>query len=423
MKIYLLKTGRTISPFGDPVGESFVLGATLRAHQERLARELGLTLVEIDDPAGIAAEPAFVLYDHVLPSRRLARAFVEQAKGFGATRGLAVAACGYTRMTATLMDTVPPGLGDGEEPLGYHFYHVRGPIDRAALEAAPREVLTIKERPFKLDTHEILGIEGGDKPVLTRNGIVQITHWAHILYANQMMLALEFLDLDARKIAFYAWRALTAFPWTGARFMRRVSRVGRRCRIHPSAIIEGSIIGDDVRIGPRQHVLASYIGSGTKLEGNGLLVSSVVGERCIVGYGTFLSLSVAYPRSMISMPAAQLTVFGRQSVKLAYSFMMDLVDPLYRRQVSVRHEGKIVPSGSYLLGCALGHRAILGADVWIRAGGEIPNGAFLVKDQRQVFQTFPETLPAGEPHFALDGRAASVRAMRVTKSTSGADNS
>lgn len=422
MNLYLLRTGRTLSPFGDPVGETFILGATLRAHQERLAAELGLAVVEIDDPAEIPAGDGFVLYDHVFASRRLAREFVGRARGFDGPRGLALAPCGYTRMTATLMDTVPPGLGSGDEPLGYHLYFVRGPIAREALEGAPREVIAIPERPFKLDTHEILGVEGGDKPVLTRSGIVHLTHWAHILYANQLALTLEFLDFDARKLAFYAWRTLTAFPWSGSRIMRRVSRIGRRCRIHPTALIEGSIIGDDVKIGPRQHVLASYIGSGTKIEGNGLTISSVVGERSIVGYSTFLSLSVAYPRSMISMPAAQLTVFGRGSIKLAFSFMMDLVDPLYRRQVSVRHEGKIVPSGNYLLGCALGHEAILGADVWIRAGSEIPNGAFLVKDQRQVFQALPDRLPKGEPYFADEGRAVPVRGSVPRKSPAGTDN-
>ncbi|MBZ0253467.1 MAG: hypothetical protein K8I02_09020, partial [Candidatus Methylomirabilis sp.] len=395
MRLYLYKTGRTLSPFGDAVGESLILNETLRAHQERLAGELGLEIAETEDPAAIPDADFFLLYDHVFCSRRLARRFAEEARKAGETRGLAIERCGFTAYTATLMDTVPVG----EDALGYHFYYVKGgALGREALEAAPRTTLAIGEKVITPENYEILGHEGvGDRPAITREGVAHVTHWSHLLTANQMGLAQRFLDFDAGKLAFYLWRLLTAFPWGKHRILRRVSRIGRGCDIHPTARVEASILGDGVKVGPYCWIFGSVIGAGTKVDAQSSVVSSVIGERCVISFRTAVSVSVLYPRSMASMPAMQLTVLGRQAVQLAYGLMMDVVDPFGRKQVGVKHEGKVVPSGQYFLGCALGHGATLGAGVWVRAGNEIPNGAFLVQDQADVFYAIPDSLPAHEP--------------------------
>jgi len=179
MRLYLYKTGRKISPFGHPVGETPILNEPLRAHQERLAAQLGLELHETDDPSSIADDAFFLLYDHVFVSRRLAKQFVERVRESTETRGLGVRRCPWTDYTATLMDVVRFEDGGRETPevLGYHFYFCRGGQTLAAVEAAPREILDVPGKVITPENYEILGFQDtGDRPVIS---LPLVGTWIH----------------------------------------------------------------------------------------------------------------------------------------------------------------------------------------------------------------------------------------------------
>ena len=65
-------------------------------------------------------------------------------------------------------------------------------------------------------------------------------------------------------------------------------------------------------------------------------------------------------------------------------------------------------TGMNFPGGCVGHGSIVGPDVWIASGREVPNGAMVVKNPRKIIFKIPPDLPRMEPASVWDSDLRTV---------------
>lgn len=104
----------------------------------------------------------------------------------------------------------------------------------------------------------------------------KISDWPDLLKA-QSLCARELSGINAKKLKpFFSDQFILRLSENS--FFRKFSnKIGKNCRIHPTAIIEGSCLGDNVEIGPYCFIRASTIGSDTTVREHSSIKMSTIG--------------------------------------------------------------------------------------------------------------------------------------------------
>jgi hypothetical protein len=393
MKCHLLSTGTSIEPFGDPIGQAPVANRPLAVWQRAVVQACGLELVEAEDPVG----PCLVLADDLFLTRGLLQAFLRalEVARPSAPAALLLEGSAQLRQTAALQDLVvhPQGeeLASAALPLWYLPEGARGvPPDPPDCEAV---AVTPKEKILRVPVPEHWFGQSELMLPLTKQAALRIGHWSHLLAVNRLAWALELLELPRWRLWLMgAWAVIRAGVPTKPRLMRTISRIGRGCEIHPTAVIEGSIIEDGARIGPFAVVRFSRVGAKSWIQDHGKVTLSVLGERSMVSAGSTVNFCLTYPQASASQILMQLSVLGRRAITTGGGFMMDM---RFDGEVRVMHQGRVQGTGGRFLGSAIGHDAILGTGFWLAPGRAIPNGAVVVRDPDQVVRRVPEAVEPG----------------------------
>ncbi len=369
-----------------------------------------LSACGITDVREIASEseiqaPCVVLTDDLFITRWMLRAFLAVP---GNVR-LALAKEGRV-----VQDTLPAQeLDEVEGGVGYPLWKLEsGAIGgaRPVLVDANEDVRTMNDVPrvFKRD--------GTLTFALSARIAMRVQHWVHVLRANHLALlaiAAEFRERPKwRNFAGLAWLLLRSFPPNEARVMRRLVRRGRRVKIHPSAVVEASILGDGVQIGANAVVRASWLGPGARVADGGLVEMSVLGAGAVVTRQSNCNFMVMYPGSVLGHGIHQISLLGRDAFVSAKAAMYDFKPD---GNVKIEHRGKFLDSGSNFLGACIGHGTFLGAGVWVQHGRAIPNGVMLIKDPAE---TVKRVAAAAEPGMTLvvrDGVAVPLESLASRK--------
>ncbi|HEY4224073.1 MAG TPA: hypothetical protein VGO62_22110, partial [Myxococcota bacterium] len=222
-----------------------------------------------------------------------------------------------------------------------------------------------------------------------------IEHWVHILWLNQLGFGIRWNDMLRNHKLWSLARALAAFPWTPfSRFFRSFVRKGRNVRIHPTAHVEASILGDDVVIGARASVRNSIIGNGVEVGDHATVLSTTLGDRAYVTPRTFVVWAAAYPDAVLTNYKLQVSLVGRGA---SLSTWAGMIDAKLQGHVEVKHDGKLRSTERSFIGSCIGHGAFVGAKVLIMPGREIPNGAFITMRPDELIVDVPRDLPQGVP--------------------------
>lgn len=376
-------TGRILAPFGDPVGDTPILNVPLRVAQESALKAAGLTLV--DTPPTDA--PYLCVGDSTWFTAPLIRAFVAGGPG-----RLRVDDADFLRDTAPL-----------QPERGRYFLAVRAAGQPPGFDGPDRLLdLALRHTPARAPHVAFAHAFRGDValgPMLVH----ELWHWSHVPRVNLLALASE---AEATRTAWESgglwarlglllpvlWRAKSLHP---AALARALLPIPKSARIHPTAVIEACIIGEDVEIGPFACVRGSVLGAGCKVDAYASLNLAVVGAGAQVGRGAMVNLSVLYDGAFVSSGGGyQMCVFGRECFVAMTATMLDLS---FGRTIRVdTPEGRADTEG-YFLGGAIGHRTRIGAGVRIGYGVAIPNDAFLVAPADDLIQR----VELGEPGAAL----------------------
>jgi carbonic anhydrase/acetyltransferase-like protein (isoleucine patch superfamily) len=420
MKAYILPSGTTISPFQDPVCESMIGNRTLAEIQERVLRRAGMEVYRISGPEAIEDDTFLLTYDDVFFTRRTMDDMVKRFKREGHSMRFGLPADSlFVKRTAALQE-LQTGEGDGQELALYNIYFIKAhkaPGNAAELQACLNDARPVcarfKEKIVKMPAPaNIYGFSDFEHPV-TSSVIIHISHWLHILWANQYSIQINWVNAVLDHKLWAIWKlvssgviSLFAGRWSRsgylATMLRRANRKGKNCQIHPTALVEGCQMGDNVKIGAYAIVRGCLLGDNVTIEEKAGLFFTVVGSNCFISKNSTMVFCAGYPDSDLCINGIQYSLFGRKCGMTSHVWVLD-IQPV--GEVQVLHKGKLCPIGTNFLGACFGHGSFAGANVFIGSGREIPNGAMLVRPPGEILRKIPPDLPPGVLAWAENGVA------------------
>ncbi len=406
-------------------------GRCLRATQEEILRGLGCTFQRIDDLREVRRRPCLLIFDDVYFTYHALAGFLE-AVGRGQTATATDAArCrnGQAALQVSeLTERFVPAFGgarvetaDGDCYRTFNCYYLNR-FDPQQSLASQTELVPVPHTVKRLRTRANRYFEpsGRFSIPISRVYMAPIQHWSSLVAANLLgMPGFLWRSLRRRPAAMLGlpgkmlWRAASLRP---GRLMGKLYLAGRGCRIHPTAHVEAAVIGRGVRIGPNAVIRGCVIGDETEIGPGAILEACSLGNRVTVDGGVMLRCCVADDEANLGALFTQLSVIGRGAVTCPESWILDFA---FRGSVNVSFEGRMVRSGSRMLGGCLGDRAFLGPGVKLLCGHELPADCILIENPRALVRDAQQGLPEGV--VRIDGRTGkrmSPRQQQVSEAHS-----
>ena len=404
----MIPMGAPISPFeSTPVGALPVLNLPLAEAQAQALRENGLQITD-QPPAG---EPCLLFSDRAYFNAAALRALL--AAGPGQAR---ITDQGLWQTIGPLQPAARPGLQelavvlDGGGPVQAHAAALlAGSLPEAPLDLRLRDLGPELPKPHPAMAHALRPVKVGEAVLHT------LSHWSHLLRANQLALGALGEAARARFEASGPLRraveVLRVLARAGgvhpAKIAAALTEQGPGCTIHPTASVEACLLGAGVEIGAYSVVRGCVLGPGVKIEEHATVLSSVLGERAHVGRYGFSHLNLLMREARLSCGGGyQASVFG-EGCFMAWG--ATALDMSFGREVMVEQGGALVASGHHLLGVAVGPRAVVGNRVRLQHGVSVPADAVLVGPADDLLRGWgPSPTDAG-PHRAVMGQAEPLR--------------
>ena len=358
--------GTAIFPLEQPAAALLFGGQTLRAWQDEAARACGLDVVDIaagDDPGAdvVACCAADVLF-----SAATLAALLDAQRQRGRALRAAVA-------TTTTLGTASARLHDVGDTLAVPLVAggtLEDDADLCVVDDAG--AVAVDVRPYGPAPH-----------VLSLARVPRLLgwprHWLHVLDLSLAALQTRLLRGEA-----HATR----------------HRGKERPRIHPTAIVENSILGKNVRVEAHASIIDSVVGDDVLVADHSVVHTSAIGPHCRTLVDTHLRRVVAMADSTLSNLDMQDALLG-ENVFLTTGVAFFADGPGQNVVVDGRDSGRAV------LGGAVGRGAILGSRALFRSGVALPAGALVVARPEEAVGKFD----AGSL-----GRAAMIHGDRATHS-------
>ncbi|MDM7999523.1 MAG: hypothetical protein QUS33_05875 [Dehalococcoidia bacterium] len=380
MKAYMIRSQRTIEPFGDHPGECLIVNKPLREHQIEALQGLKIDLVAVTRESEIKDQEEHLIFgDHLYFSPEFLKEFIAKSRR---ARGKTVAA-------------LKPGLGTLRTVVNSQEVTILSDRVEYDLRYVPAGQAEDKSQAIVIDPGNLqdgipfpkhmFGAYSYNVP-LTDKLIVQIDHWTNLWSANIATLLAEGARLrngSKLRLLRLALKARSTNQW---KVLRQINKIGRGCDIHPTAYIEGCTIGDNVKIGAMAVVRESVVGDGAYIANNASTELSVIGEHSALQGGTVVQYSVLYPGSLTTTHFVNASMCGRDSFIAAGAVATDFrLDGGY---VTVMKHGVTVDTGNTFIGGCLGHGAYVGSGCILAPGRAVPNGLKIAVGDDRVLSGF-----------------------------------
>ena len=223
---------------------------------------------------------------------------------------------------------------------------------------------------------ELLGRENLDI-VVGAQACVPVSHWAELLRANIVAIGTRVLAPSPWAAAFQLlWAAVRAMSLNPFRVLQRLTIVGRGCTIHPSAVVEGCTLGDNVQIDAHAVLRGCHVGDNVRIGAHTVADFSIFGANSRLTRMAAANLCVVYPGASVG-GALQLAVVGRKSTTKLYSVGTDM---RLGGAVKVSTPRGLLSVDIGYQGICLGHNTFVGSGVWIAPGREIAAGRQLLRE-------------------------------------------
>lgn len=403
MRCFRVASGTRIAPFGDLARDLFVGVRTVAQAQEASVRACGLELVDVDEPSQITARPALVIYDDVWVSEMALRQFV--ARALRATEELRVA------MPEGLVAQATDPFNELERAEDGARIHDLGILVQPELLKS-REEFATRTKPWPLPAREIKtsvvlppslgsdqspGHREADAPITARI-VAPVRHWLHLLRLSQMSVGVDLLDNLRRspRLRMRLRWMRKRDPWSLA---RKLVFVHPTARVHPTADLEAAVIGPGAVVEAHSHVHRSIVGAGVRIGDHSAVMNCTLADNVQVLRGSYLALCASMPDATLASYKVQLSLFGREVFLTSSAW---LIDAKLKGEVKVQRGEANVGVGPFL-GCCLGHRVTLGAQVLVQAGRALNNDTIVVGDP-QRFLSRVDPVPSGAVCTVVEGR-------------------
>lgn len=286
----------------------------------------------------------------------------------------------------------------GEEAEGVVYLRPGGDaVGPARLAAA--EVVT-------LDPAERLlpgGLDGAEGLPVSDRLVLPVRHWLQLLWANLLGLGPALWGaLVGRSAPLILWRTLRALArarsLSAPRLAWGFTRLDRGAWVHPSAVVEGSWLGEGARVGAGAVLRGCLLGAGVRVEEQALIEGVVAAPGAVVQRQAMLKFGVLGPGAAMG-GVTQLSVLGAGAALKLGSYGMD--QGLGRAvRVLVGRTLHDAPMG--LAGICLGAGALVGSGVHVAPGRVIPPKVNVLADHALTHPALPPGA-AGATSFVVRG--------------------
>ena len=383
-KVYLTPSP-PVEPFNDAAADIQIGNRSLSEWQSSCFDALGLERVSTHQ------KPCLILPENCFISSGALRQFLAGAKGQNAV--LVLSESRFAKSSTPVQRDVVR-TDEGWRFNGIQFLSGDDqPLADVLIDPQELKIDLPMNNPYLEDEQVEIG--------LARNPVIQLDHWIHVLWANQ--IAGGMIALSTPKwlwIVRLIWSVLRRFSLNKWKILSGLNQIGKGCDIHPTAVIEGSTIGRNVTIGPYARVLMSHLADDAVVMAGAQVEFCTLGRQSMVSEHSVLRFSVLYPKAVASQYLMQQCVLGRGTVTTGGAFTMDLN---FDREVRVPLDGALHDTGQHFVGCAFGHGARIGTGFWLASGRAIPNDYFLIRDPSQTLSSIPLELPTHVP-LSVQGR-------------------
>ncbi len=363
MKIHRLTSHSKLFAFGDEIADVPILNTTLFKYQEAICKSLGFTITpmmndEISD--GFTSEGRFEFDEKLVFTAGFLSAAWEFVKKNHPRKNVQFSIKPQESLLRFSLPTAPQ-----QQTWIFPFYY-------RVNEADSFEIVELSGKEFPMS----LAIPAQVVPTGSYTTHVNTLFAAEIISPFHLLQANIGLNVS-RMIPFPELLSISIFKWFSKPFTRRAlwglkwqNKIGKNCKIHPTAVIEGCEIGDNVIIAAHAVVRMSIIGDNTYIGDTAVVTFSVLGKNNYIVTGNHVQFCLTYESVFTIHGPYQFSIFGRNTAVFA-TINCDI--RLDEKTISIPTANGIIDSKQYLLGIAYGHHSKVGASNIIAAGRIVPN--------------------------------------------------
>lgn len=409
MNAYILCSRIRISPFDDPPGRACILNRPAEEKRQEILERHGLNVVPIASLDEIKDSECFLLMDYVYFSQHCFHLFYKTVLRHRVSRTLALRSNAQIEMALPMQDlrSIPSHEQDGPPLMHFDLYYIHDPdFHPAKLPEIPAEEIPVKMRVVDVTPPFYVRVKEHVRMGMSKTYCMHLKHWTHIYLLNYCALTALPFEWFPRKLLWLLWRVLTAFSFKRSRVLRRLVIKGKHCSIHPTAIVEASVLGDNVSIGAYAVVRGSCLGNGVRVNEAAKVFGSIIGDNADLTWNAIVSMCVLYSRTSVGIPGIQTALAGHETFIASMTYPLDV--KFQGGYISVRHGGKTFRTNLTTLGPCLGHRVRIGAGVMINCGREIPNDVDILPDPGGMLSKVPDTLMPGHAYIVKGGTLVDI---------------
>ncbi len=367
----VLRDRRHVAPFNEEARDLRIQNKPLWLHQRDVLLKHAQGEIEIESLAEAprSGEPTLVYRDNLFFDQAYIDAFITEARRAG---GPARAAFPKTNRTfsAHAVPLTTSVVDDGTHYWVDLWYFPQGVQAEAACAPIAIDFQSQELGFYRVPTY--MSSESGDLVYqVPKRGLIAIDSWVHIFYADQIYglfgrgsRAEHRLNHDLM----YTLGVLARSLLERQQVLRNseLVKIGRRCVIHPSAVISGpTTIGDNVTIGAGAVIDNCTIGDNVNISQGCNLMLSTIGDGVFLPFRASTFLSTLMEHTIVAQNTClQMCVIGRRTFIGAGTTFTDFnLIPTPLR--ALNGEGVLSPAGVPVLGGAVGHNCRIGSGMII----------------------------------------------------------
>lgn len=375
MKAYIIKSENKLEPFLERVEKSLIKNKELGFLQRQILDNLKIGMVEIGDISEINDNDEYIVFgDNIYFEPELLEEFIRKSRESNCNTVCSLKSGIFTSRTIINIQKVKKY----NDRIEYNLYYYpkekfRGDIKPVILDPDTYfESITLPKHMHKAGKYMI---------PLTVNSIAHIDHWSNLWSVNLAAILSELSRLKKMNKFKLLFNVLKSFSLNRWKIASNLNKLGENCDIHPTAYIEGSIIGDNVIVGAGAIIRSSVVGDDCFIGNDVCLEYSNIGENSTILNGHIL-YSVLYPGVFSVTHMISASIIGRDCFIGSGAVLTDF--RFDGRGVVLVDGNKKIDSGNLFLGCCLGNNVYLGSGCIVAPGRSIPNNLRISLDKDRV---------------------------------------
>jgi hypothetical protein len=356
---YRKKTNGRLFSFGDDIRQVPVCGKELQYRQAEAVASVSGSLKEVASEDEITDREYFIFDDDLFFTGEFVRKAVLEVK-----KDRTSAQFGLSKNRFNERYVLPHTASDAEN-LRFKFHYRNADYPGSRFYEIEQQLI---DDEFYIPNQIV---EGGSYYVGRCDCFIsRIASPFHLLQVN---LAFNLIRTIRPQRSYPKWLVDKMAP-PGSRLYNRalkhMNRIGKNCNIHPTAVIEASVIEDNVTIGAYTVVRFSHIGRGCVLSDQVAVINCVLGEKNYIANSNFLGFNLLFDNVFLIHGPYQFSVFGNHSAAFA---VINCDIRLDQQSIKIPTDAGVLDSGQKLLGIAYGHYSKTGGGNIIAAGRIVPN--------------------------------------------------